>query len=407
MSELNPQGPVVKIGERSIGYGFRTYVVAEISANHCCDFVTASRTVVAAKEAGVHAVKVQAYTPDTMTLKSDKVEFRAGGIWSGAPLHDLYAEAALPWDWIPRLADIAKGAGVDFFSTVYDESSVEFMEKNCNPKVYKIASFELNDIPLLRCVAKTGKPVILSTGMSTVKEIETAIRTLYQNGAGGVILLKCTSEYPANPKNMNISTMCDMARRFDLPVGLSDHTNGICSGITAAALQACMIEKHFKLEGTNSPDASFSISPVEMAALTKAVVIAQDSVGRVMYNDPSEEEMRKYRRSIFVVRPVRLGHRFTKEDVKVLRPAIGLEPCMYDAVMDSVAAVDISADSPLTQDMVSPVKLPKVTKAPKVPKVPKAKSHHKAKPSKAKRARSVKKPNGLKKKVSRKARQKK
>ena len=355
--------PFVKIGDRKVGLGHRCYVVAELSANHCGHFPTAARLIAAAKKAGCDAIKVQAYTPDTMTLKSDHPIFQASGIWAGRSLHSLYADAAMPWDWIPRLVELADKLDIDFFSTVYDASSVDFLEEKVDPIVYKIASFELTDMPLLRRVAQTTKPVILSTGMATVEEIKTAVTTLYQHGCGGVILLKCTSAYPAATEDSNLATMCDMMHKFEVPVGLSDHTPGIVVGTAAAALQACMLEKHFKLDDSEcekkSPDASFSIPPLAMTALVRSVRVAQAAVGSIRYDVPAEREMKDFRRSIFVVRPMRAGQKFRAEDIRVLRPAAGVSPGCYDAVLGSVATTSIPEYSPLKAHMFGPSKVAK------------------------------------------------
>ena len=344
---------LVKIGGREIGQGRRCYVVAEVSANHCSNFHIAARTIVAAKEAGADAVKFQAYTPGTMTLDSDKSIFRAAGPWAGEKLHKLYERAALDWDLIPRLKRIADGAKIDFFCTAYDASSVDFLEAEVDPPVYKIASFELTDVPLLKRVAKTKKPVILSTGMATVQEIGDALLVLRESGCTGVILLKCTSAYPSPVEHSNLATMCDMMYKFKTPIGFSDHTSGIITATTAAALQACMIEKHFKLSNDiESPDASFSIEPVALRAMVQSIRVAQTSVGRVVYGSPCESPMRRYRRSLFAVKDIKSGEDFTADNVRVLRPAAGLAPSFYEITLRSAAKCDIEAGTPLTNEML-------------------------------------------------------
>jgi N-acetylneuraminate synthase len=346
----------MRIGTREIGPGQPCYVVAELSANHGQDFDQAVALVRAMHAAGADAVKVQTYTPDSLTIDSRREPFVVGGgtLWDGRTLYDLYREAAMPWEWQPRLLDVALELGMDFFSTPFDEAAVTFLEGLGVP-AHKIASFELIDLPLLRQVAATGKPVIMSTGMATVEEIDEALATLRAAGAGPVALLKCTSAYPAPVEEMHLRTIPDMARRFGVPVGLSDHTTGHIAAVVAVALGACILEKHFTLSrAIPGPDAAFSMEPAEFRAMVDALRQAEAALGRINYDvAPREAASRILRRSLFIVRDVRAGERLTPANVRCIRPGHGLHPRHLGDVLGGTASRDVPAGTPLEWSMLA------------------------------------------------------
>jgi pseudaminic acid synthase len=345
---------LLTIGGRRIGPGEPAYIVAEMSANHGHRLEDARRIVQAARDAGADAVKLQTYTPDTMTIDCRTPHFVIQDtIWKGRNLYELYGEAFTPWEWHDELKGLAESLGLQFFSTAFDETSVDFLEQLQVP-AYKIASFELTDLPLLRKVASTGKPVILSTGMATVAEIEEALTTLRGAGAGGVALLKCTSAYPASPEEMNLRTIPDLARRFDRPVGLSDHTMDAQVPVMAIALGACIIEKHLTLSRADpGPDSAFSLEPAEFQRMVAAVRVAERALGDVSYGATGRElSSMAFRRSLFVVQDVARGERLTRANVAVIRPAAGLHPRHLDEVLGARAASDVSRGTPLTWNMI-------------------------------------------------------
>ncbi len=339
------------IGGRPLGPGHPCYLVAELSANHGNDYDLTVRTLEAMKEAGADAVKVQTYTADTMTLDSDREPFqiRSGTLWDGRTLHSVYAEGALPWEWQPRLQAVARGLGLDFFSSPFDATAVDFLETLDVP-AHKIASFEVVDIPLLRKIAATRKPVIMSTGMATLEEIEEALAALREAGSGPVALLKCTSAYPATPEEMNLCTIPDMAARFGVPVGLSDHTMGHTVPVAAVALGACVVEKHFILSrDLPGPDSAFSMEPAEFKAMAEAIRVTEAALGTVSYERSAKDErMKAYRRSLFVARDVAAGEALTAANVRCIRPAHGLHPRHWDEVIGSKAARALAKGEPLS-----------------------------------------------------------
>jgi pseudaminic acid synthase len=345
----------VQIGERSIGPGRSVYVIAELSANHNQDFDQAVRIIEAAKQAGADAIKLQTYTADTMTIASDREEFRiAGGtIWDGRKLHELYVEAYTPWDWQPRLKKVAADLGMDLFSSAFDSTAVDFLEKMGVP-AHKVASFELVDIPLIQRIARTGKPVIMSTGMATVEEIEEALNAAREAGATQIALLKCTSAYPAPPEEMNLRTIPEMARRFGVPVGLSDHTMGISVPVAAVALGACIIEKHLTLSrATPGPDSAFSLEPHEFKAMVDAVRTTEKALGTVHFGlSEKEQASRAFRRSLFVVEDVKQGETFNTGNVRSIRPGDGLHPRHLAEVLGKRAAQAITRGTPLNWEFV-------------------------------------------------------
>jgi pseudaminic acid synthase len=344
-----------KIGNRPVGPGHPTYVIAELSANHGQDFDLTVRMIRAMKESGADAVKVQTYTADTMTIASDKPSFLIGGgtLWDGRTLHDLYQEAYMPWEWQPKLKTIANELGMDFFSTPFDAGAVDFLEAMGVP-LHKIASFELVDLPLLRKIAATRKPIILSTGMSTLEEIGEALQTLRSADSGPVVLLKCTSAYPATAEEMDLRTIPDMAARFQTHVGLSDHTLGGTVAVAAVALGACVVEKHFTLSrATPGPDSPFSMEPQEFREMVDAIRVTEKALGRVNYEvSEKERKSRVFRRSLFATANIAAGESFTAENVRVIRPAHGLHPRHLEEVLRARANTNIERGTPLTWDLV-------------------------------------------------------
>jgi len=346
---------IVQIGGRNIGKGAPAYVIAELSANHNQNFEQAVRIIHAAKDAGADAVKLQTYTADTITLLSDKECFRitGGTLWDGRTLHDLYQEAFTPWDWQPKLKDVADELGLHLFSSAFDETAVDFLE-GMNVPAHKIASPELVDIGLIEKMARTGKPLILSTGMASEAEIVEAVEAARRAGAAQIALLKCTSAYPAPPEEANLRTIPEMARRFGCPVGISDHTMGIAVPVAAVALGACMIEKHLCLRRADGgPDSAFSLEPAEFKAMVEAVRTAESALGSVRFAPGAREaNSLKFRRSLFVVENINRGELFTKQNVRSIRPADGLHPRHYNQVLGRRAACDIERGTPLGWELI-------------------------------------------------------
>ena len=330
------------------------FIIAEISANHGQDFDRAVRLIREAKECGADAVKFQAYTPDTMTINADNKYFRIKHPqWGGQTLYELYKKAHTPWKWFKKLKKVADDLGILFFATAFDKTSVDFLEE-LNVRFHKISSFELVDLPLIEYAAKTKKPLILSTGMATISEIEEAVDTARNAGAKEIVLLKCVSSYPASPEEMNLRTISHMKELFGCPVGLSDHTLGIGASVCAVALGADVIEKHFTLSRkVKTPDSFFSIEPEELKQLVESIRIAEQALGRVHYGLTEEERKSKiFRRSLFVVEDIKKGEVFSQENVKSIRPANGLEPKYIGAVLGRRAMVDIKCGTPLSWDLI-------------------------------------------------------
>ena len=346
----------ISIAGRQIGSNQATYVVAEMSANHHQDFDQAVRLVHAVKDVGADAVKLQTYTPDTLTIDCDNQHFQIdkGTIWEGRNLYELYGEAYTPWDWQPKLQEIANDLGLELFSTPFDHSAVDFLEEMGVP-AYKVASFELIDLPLIRRIARTGKPIIMSTGMATLSEIDEAVHTARQAGATQIALLKCTSAYPALPEEMNLRTISHLSEAFGLPVGLSDHTLGIAVPVTAVALGACLVEKHFTLSrDLPGPDSAFSLEPQEFRAMVEAIRVAETALGEIRYEMTKEEtSSRVFRRSLFVVEDMESGEVFTEQNVRSIRPGYGLHTRYLDEVLGRRAACDVEKGTPLGWDLVA------------------------------------------------------
>ena len=342
------------INNRSIGNDHPTYIVAEMSANHNRDFDNAVKIIKAAKEAGADAVKLQTYTPDTITLDCDNDYFRIKGtIWEGKNLYELYSEAYTPWEWQPKLKKITNDLGMDLFSTPFDHTAVDFLEKMDVP-AYKVASFELVDIPLLRKIAQTGKPIIMSTGMATLGEIEEAVHTIQEADNDQIALLKCTSAYPANPEEMNLKTIPHLSEAFDIPVGLSDHTLGIDVSVAAVALGASIIEKHFTLSRSmKGPDSTFSLVPGEFKTMVEAIRVVEKALGKVDYSlSEAERSSHIFRRSLFIVKDIKQGETFTSDNVRSIRPGHGLHTRYLNNVLNRNATKKILRGTPLTWDMI-------------------------------------------------------
>lgn len=345
----------IEINGHSIGPGNETYIIAELSANHNQSFELAVSLVRAAKEAGANAIKLQTYTPDTITIRSDSPLFchSEGSLWAGKSLYDLYNEAYTPWEWYPKLKDVAEDLKMDIFSTAFDPTAVDFLEEMDVP-VHKVASFEIVDIPLIEKMARTGKPLIISTGMATLGEIEEAVLAARNAGAPEIALLKCTSAYPAPPEEMNLRTIPHLSEAFGVPVGLSDHTLGIEVPVAAVALGACIVEKHFTLSrSTPGPDSAFSLEPHEFRAMVGAIRVAEKALGEVHYGvSEHEAKSRVFRRSLFVVKDVKAGEIFTEENVRSIRPGYGLHPRHLNQILGSHAAMDVERGRPLGWEMV-------------------------------------------------------
>jgi pseudaminic acid synthase len=348
-------GMSITLGNRTIGLGQPVYIVAELSANHNGKFEQAVQLLHTAKHVGADAIKLQTYTADTLTIRSDRPCFRIGGgtLWDGRTLHDLYSEAYTPWEWQPKLKAIANEIGLDCFSSPFDPTAVDFLESMGVP-AYKIASPEIIDIPLIEKIARTRKPIILSTGMATLDEIEEAVSAARKAGAQQIILLKCTSAYPAPPEEMNLRTIPAMAERFQVAVGLSDHTLGTIVPIAAVSLGACMIEKHLTLSrSVPGPDSSFSLEPDEFANMVKGARVAEKALGKVFFGvSPREEATHIFRRSLFVAHAVRKGTEFNRDNVRSIRPAHGLHPRYLPEVLGRCAARDIEAGTPLAWELI-------------------------------------------------------
>jgi N-acetylneuraminate synthase len=343
------------VGDRRLGRGHPVYLVAELSSNHNQSYDQAAMLVRAAKEVGADAVKLQTYTPDTLTIRCDNEHFRIGKgtLWEGQTLYDLYAEAQMPWEWQPRLKQVADDLGLDLFSTPFDATAVDFLEAMGVP-AHKVASFEIVDLPLIERIARTGKPMILSTGMATLAEIDEAVRAARAAGAREVALLKCNSAYPAPPEEMNLRTIPHLAQAFDVVVGLSDHTLGIAAAVAAVALGAFIIEKHLTLSrATPGPDSAFSLEPHEFKAMVEAVREAEKALGEVRYGVTEREKpSHVFRRSLFVVKDMKTGEAFSDENVRSIRPGNGLPPKFLPEILGRRAREDIPLGTPISWRLV-------------------------------------------------------
>ena len=345
----NVQGKI-KIGDRYIGEGCPVYMIAEMSGNHAGSIERAKEIIRAAKDSGADCIKIQTYTPDTLTIDCSNEFFMVqNGTWEGENLYQLYGKAYTPWEWQAELKAEADRVGIDFLSTPFDTTSVDFLEE-MGLEFYKIASFEMIDLPLIEYVASKGKPIIMSTGMSTVEEIREAVETVYKTGNRQLVLLKCSSAYPADPEDMHLSTIADMQKRFDLPIGLSDHSMGSLSAVTAVALGAKVIEKHFCLSREiENPDASFSMTPAEYKAMVQDIRATEAALGNPTYGVSKQEESSMvFRRSIFAVKDICKGEELTRENTRIIRPGYGLKPKYHKDILGMKADRDLERGTPIS-----------------------------------------------------------
>jgi pseudaminic acid synthase len=344
------------IGARRIGRDSSPYIIAEMSGNHNQSLQRALEIVDAAAAAGAQAIKLQTYTADTITLDVRKGEFRITdekSLWKGQSLHDLYSKAYTPWEWHAPIMSRAAERGLACFSSPFDETAVDFLERLGVP-AYKIASFENNHLPLIRKVAATGKPMIISTGMATLAELDEAVATAREAGCSQLVLLKCTSTYPSTPENSNVNTIPHLRDLFGTEVGLSDHTRGIGVAIAAVAVGATVIEKHFTLSRSEGGvDSAFSIEPAELASLVIEADRAWKSLGAVKYG-PTESELNSlgFRRSVYVAQDMKAGEYFTVKNLRVVRPANGLHPRFYEQLLGRRASRDAEMGTPMSWDLL-------------------------------------------------------
>lgn len=349
---MNPQ---ISIAGRNIGLNHAPYVIAEMSANHNGNIETAFKLIEAAKRSGADAVKLQTYRPDTITLNCDTEDFRIhGGLWDGRTLYELYEEAHMPWEWHAPLFAHARKHGITIFSSPFDNTAVDLLE-DLNAPAYKIASFEAVDIPLIKYVASTGKPMIISTGMADAEEIQEAINAAREGGCKELAILHCVSGYPAPAEDYNLRTIPDMIQRFGLVTGLSDHTLDTTTAITSVAMGASIIEKHFTLDRKGGgPDDSFSLEPAELAALCKDSKTAWAALGCVDYGRKSSEQGNvKFRRSLYFVKNMKAGEVITPDAVRSVRPGFGLSPKHFDALMGKRINRDVCAATPISWDILA------------------------------------------------------
>jgi pseudaminic acid synthase len=334
----------------------RCFIIAELSANHGGKLETALETVRAAKRAGADAIKIQTYTADTITLNSNKDCFKInqGTHWDGQFLYDLYKTASLPWKWHAKIFKVAKEEGLVCFSSPFDLTAIDFLEELETP-IYKIASFEITDIPLIEYAASKGKPMIISTGIAEVEDIELAIETCRKVGNNDITILKCTSAYPADPKDANLLTIPDIKSKFGVKAGLSDHTMGIEGPVVAVAIGATVIEKHFILDkNIGGPDAHFSLDEKEFTEMVKAVRIAESMMGKVNYEmTEKKKKSRQFSRSLFVVKDVKAGEVITKENVRSIRPGFGMHPKYYSEIIGKNFKQDIEKGTPISFELIT------------------------------------------------------
>lgn len=348
--------PSIAIAGRRIAADAPPYVIAEMSANHNGRLETAKRLIEAAKENGADAVKLQTYRPDTITLDADTPDFQIkGGLWDGRTLYELYQEAHMPWEWHATLFEHARRVGITIFSSPFDATAVELLESLDAP-AYKIASFEAVDLPLIRRVARTGKPMIISTGMADAQEIQEAVDAARARGCRELALLHCVSGYPAPAADYNLRTIPDMIERFGHVTGLSDHTLDNTTAIAAVALGAALVEKHFTLDRSGGgPDDSFSLEPADLAALCRGARTAWEALGRVDYGRKSSEiGNAQFRRSLYFVKALKAGDTITEDAVRSVRPGFGLPPKRLDDVLGQTLARDVAANTPLREDDLEP-----------------------------------------------------
>jgi pseudaminic acid synthase len=341
---------IIKIGNRLIGEDRPVFIIAELSGNHLQDYNLAVKTIKAMKKAGADAVKLQTYTADTITIDCDKKHFQItqGTIWDGTTLHKLYQQAHTPWEWQPKLKKLADELGIILFSSPFDPSSIDFLEK-MNVPAYKVASLEIGDHGLIEAMARTGKPIIISTGVATSEDITEAIRVCRKAGNEQVAILKCTSAYPTPMEELNLKTIPDIAQKFKVVAGLSDHTMGSTITVAAVALGAKIIEKHFILDRKlGGPDGSFSMEPLEFRQMVDQIRDVEKALGKVNYElTPKAKKSRQHSRSLFVVADIKKGEKFTTENVRSIRPGFGLAPKFINDVIGAQAKRNIKRGDPL------------------------------------------------------------
>lgn len=339
---------------RMIGDGYPTYIIAEMSANHSGSIERAKEIIREAKRCGADCVKIQTYTPDTLTIDCHNQYFNvSNGTWEGENLYSLYGKAYTPWEWQKELKEEADRVGIDFFSTPFDRTSVDFLEE-IGMEFYKIASFEMIDLPLLQYVASKGKPIIMSTGMGSLEEIKEAVEAVYETGNTQLALLKCSSAYPAISDDMHLNTIVDMKSRFGMPIGLSDHSMGHVGAATAVAMGANIIEKHFCISREiENPDASFSMNPAEFKEMVDTIRQVEKAKGQVFYGvSPQEESSQVFRRSVFAVQDIKKGERFTGENTRIIRPGYGVKPKYLKDILGMKAGQDILRGTPVQFDLM-------------------------------------------------------
>jgi pseudaminic acid synthase len=346
----------IKIQNKTIHKSSSTFIIAEMSANHLQSFDNAVKIIKAAKEAGADAIKLQTYTPDTITIDCDNdcFQIKQGTIWDGTTLHKLYEEAYTPWEWQPKLKKIAEEEGLICFSSPFDKTAVDFLEE-MNVPAYKVASFEITDIPLIEYIASKGKPIIMSTGIATLADIEEAVNACKRMGNEQIILLKCTSAYPAPFEDINLNTIPNIRQAFKTIVGLSDHTMGYAVAVASVALGAKVIEKHFTLDRSlGGADAAFSMEPHEFKEMVKAIREVEKALGEVSYELTEKmKRSREHSRSLFAVKDIKVGEKFTEENVKSIRPGFGMHPKHINNIVDKTASVDIKKGTPLNWNLIN------------------------------------------------------
>jgi pseudaminic acid synthase len=353
---VSEQPNTIRIADFTISAGSRPFIIAEMSGNHNQSLERALAIVDAASEAGAHAIKLQTYTPDTMTIdiKGGLFDINdSSSLWAGRNLYELYKEAHTPWEWHRPIFEHAKKKGLIVFSTPFDETAVDFLEE-LDVVAYKIASFENTDFPLLKKIASTGKPVIMSTGLSNISDIDEAVRLLRSEGCKDIVLLKCTSTYPASPESTNLLTIPHLGKMFNVHVGLSDHTMGIGAAVASVALGARVIEKHFTLRRADGGvDSAFSLEPEELKQLVIESERAFLALGSVYYGiQEDEKKSLRYKRSVYAVKNIKQGEIFTSENIRVIRPGNGLPPKYYERLIGRHAPADISAGTPLSWEVL-------------------------------------------------------
>ena len=344
-----------KIADRKVGNDNPVFIIAEMSCNHLQKYEYAEKIVHEAAKAGADAIKLQTYTADTMTIDCNNEYFQLQGtIWEGKNLYQLYEEAYTPWEWQPKLQKLAEELGLIFFSSPFDKTSVDFLEE-MNVPVYKLASYEIQDIPLIKYIAEKKKPVIFSTGMARLSDIELALDTFRENGTDEIAMLKCVSAYPTPIEDMNLRTIENMDQTFDVVPGLSDHTMGITVPVVSVALGAKIIEKHLTLDRSlGGPDAKFSLEPAEFKEMVKAVRDAEKAIGKVTYDlNEKQKRSREMGRSLFIVKHIEEGDTFTEENIRSIRPGQGIHPIFYEKVLGKTAKISLKRGTPLEENMIN------------------------------------------------------